>query len=98
MAMQVFDSVILVAIGAVVVVLVIGLINLNRSGAQARTRSNQLMRLRVILQAVAVVLLLAAAWPQPGGRPLKAKAERALGCVSGVKTNSYLEQNLHPHG
>jgi len=47
-----------VAIGAVAVVLVLGLINMMRGGSP--NRSQQLMRLRVLLQAVAIVVALLA--------------------------------------
>jgi hypothetical protein len=47
-----------IAIGAVAVVLVLGLINMMRGGSP--NRSQQLMRLRVLLQAVAIVVALLA--------------------------------------
>jgi NADH:ubiquinone oxidoreductase subunit 6 (subunit J) len=47
-----------VAVGAVAVVLVLGLINMMRGGSP--NRSQQLMRLRVLLQAVAIVVALLA--------------------------------------
>jgi hypothetical protein len=56
--MQPFDIVILVAIAAVAVTLGFGLYSLFRGGAFARSYSNRLMRLRVGLQAVAVLLLV----------------------------------------
>ncbi len=67
--MDVFTLVIPVAMGAVLVVLGLGLFNLVRGGEQARSRSNQLMRLRVLTQAVAVAVLMAAVWwrSQAGG-------------------------------
>ena len=58
----VFDILILLAILAVAVVLGFGLYSLFRGGAYARSNSNRLMRLRVIVQAVAVVLLMAGLW------------------------------------
>lgn len=57
-----FDILIVVAIGAVAVTLGFGLYSLFRGGAYARSNSNRLMRLRVGLQAVAVVVLLVAIW------------------------------------
>jgi len=48
---------IFIAIALVVAVLVAGVINLAFSGDKAKSRSNQLMRLRVIVQFVAVVLI-----------------------------------------
>jgi len=58
----VFDVLILAAIAAVAVVLGFGLYSLFRGGAYARSNSNRLMRLRVAVQAVAVVLLMAGLW------------------------------------
>ncbi|MCK6105754.1 twin transmembrane helix small protein [Brevundimonas sp. EYE_349] len=56
--MQIFDLLIVAAIVAVTITLGLGLYSLFRGGAYARTHSNRLMRLRVGLQAVAVVLLV----------------------------------------
>ncbi|WP_419756367.1 twin transmembrane helix small protein [Brevundimonas sp.] len=56
--MQSFDLLIVAAIVAVTITLGLGLYSLFRGGAYARTHSNRLMRLRVGLQAVAVVLLV----------------------------------------
>ena len=47
-----------VAVAAVAVVLVLGLINMMRGGSP--NRSQQLMRMRVLLQAVAIVVALLA--------------------------------------
>jgi hypothetical protein len=58
----VFDILILVAILAVAVVLGFGIYSLFRGGDYARSNSNRLMRLRVIMQATAVVLLMAGLW------------------------------------
>jgi hypothetical protein len=49
-----------IAIGAVAVVLLLGLINMMR-GASPNT-SQRLMRLRVLLQFVAVIVIMAAIW------------------------------------
>ena len=49
-----------VAIGAVALVLLLGLINLLRGGSP--NRSQQLMRLRVLLQLVAVVVIMLTIW------------------------------------
>ncbi len=56
--MQIFDLLIVAAIVAVTITLGLGLYSLFRGGAYARTHSNRLMRLRVGLQAVAVLLLV----------------------------------------
>ncbi|MBN8647733.1 MAG: twin transmembrane helix small protein [Caulobacterales bacterium] len=53
---------IFIAIALVVAVLVAGVINLAFSGDKAKSRSNQLMRLRVIVQFVAVVLIMVGFW------------------------------------
>lgn len=60
--MTVFDILILLAIGAVAVTLGFGLKALFTPGAEARSRSNKLMRLRVALQATAIVLLVVGMW------------------------------------
>jgi nitrogen fixation-related uncharacterized protein len=56
------DILILVAILAVAVTLGFGLWSLHKGGDADRSRSNKLMRLRVGLQAVAVVLLCVGMW------------------------------------
>ena len=48
-----------IAIGAVFVVLVFGVVNLVRTDGQARSRSNKLMRLRVLVQFIAIIMLCA---------------------------------------
>ena len=53
---------ILTAIVAVSVTLGFGLWSLHKGGAEAASRSNKLMRLRVGLQAVAIVLLCVGMW------------------------------------
>ena len=49
-----------IAIGAVVVVLVLGLLNMMRGGSP--NTSQKLMRLRVLLQFVAIVIIMATIW------------------------------------
>ncbi len=49
-----------VAIGAVAIVLVLGLINMMRGGPA--NKSQKLMRLRVLLQFVAIIIIMAAVW------------------------------------
>ncbi len=58
--MDVFDVLILIALLAVVITLGFGFYSLYRGGDFARSYSNKLMRLRVVLQAVAILILLAA--------------------------------------
>jgi len=59
---NVFDILVILAILAVTVTLGFGIYSLYRGGDFARTNSNKLMRLRVGLQAVAIVLLVAGMW------------------------------------
>jgi hypothetical protein len=55
------SSVILpIAVAAVAIVLLLGLINMMRGGSP--NRSQQLMRLRVLLQFVAIVITMLAVW------------------------------------
>jgi hypothetical protein len=49
-----------IAIGAVAIVLVLGLINMMRGGSP--NTSQKLMRLRVLLQFVAIVIIMATIW------------------------------------
>lgn len=60
--MEIFDILILVAIAAVTITLGFGVYSLYRGGDFARSNSNRLMRLRVVLQAVAVLLLMGGLW------------------------------------
>jgi hypothetical protein len=53
-----------IAVAAVAVVLVLGLINMMRGGSPQL--SQKLMRLRVLLQAVAIVIALLAIWAMKG--------------------------------
>ena len=58
----VFDILIVLAIAAVAITLGFGIRSLYRTGPEARSHSNKLMRLRVALQALAVILLVVAMW------------------------------------
>ena len=49
-----------IAIGAVAIVLLLGLINMMRGGSP--NRSQKLMRLRVLLQFVAIIIVMATIW------------------------------------
>lgn len=49
-----------IAVGAVAVVLLLGLFNMMRGGSP--NRSQQLMRLRVLLQFVAIVITMVVVW------------------------------------
>ena len=57
-----FNILILIAVAAVAVSLGFGIYSLYRGGDYARSNSNKLMRLRVALQALAVVLLVGGMW------------------------------------
>lgn len=57
----------LIVMGLVVLVLIRGLINMLK-GTDAN-RSNKLMQLRIILQAVAIALIMLTLWITGGGRP-----------------------------
>jgi len=60
--MQPLDFVMLAAIAAVFVTLCIGIYSLFRGGDFARSHSNKLMRLRVVLQFVAIILIMLVFW------------------------------------
>jgi len=60
--MDLLDILTIVVIAAVAVTLGLGIRSLYQTDAGARSRSNRLMRLRVVLQAVAVLLLVAGMW------------------------------------
>jgi H+/Cl- antiporter ClcA len=49
-----------IAIGAVAIVLVLGLFNMMRGGSP--NTSQRLMRLRVLLQFIAIIVIMAAVW------------------------------------
>jgi hypothetical protein len=49
-----------IAIGAVVVVLLLGLVNMMRGGSG--NTSQKLMRMRVVLQFVAIIIIMFAIW------------------------------------
>jgi hypothetical protein len=49
-----------IAVGAVAVVLLLGLVNMMRGGSP--NMSQKLMRLRVLLQFVAIVVIMATVW------------------------------------
>ena len=48
-----------IALAAIVVVLFFGIFNLTRQDANQASRSNKLMRLRVLVQFIAIILLVA---------------------------------------
>jgi len=58
----IINILILAAIAAVAVTLGFGIWSMYRGGERAGSRSNKLMRLRVALQALAIVLLCVGMW------------------------------------
>lgn len=57
---RMFDILIYVALAAVAITLAFGIYSLYRGGEFGRSYSNKLMRLRVVLQFVAILILVAA--------------------------------------
>lgn len=57
----------IIVMGLVAIVLVRGLLNMMKGDNPSR--SNRLMQLRVLLQAVAVILIMLTLWLTGGGRP-----------------------------
>lgn len=53
-----------IAVGAVAIVLVLGLINMLRGGSAGT--SQKLMRLRVVLQFIAILVILGVMWWRAG--------------------------------
>ena len=49
-----------IAVGAVAIVLLLGLVNMLRGGSASRSQT--LMRTRVLLQFVAIVVIMAVVW------------------------------------
>lgn len=63
-AMSISGSLVPIAVGAVAVVLVLGLINMLRGGSP--NTSQNLMRLRVVLQFVAILVIVGVLWWRGG--------------------------------
>ncbi|RXT54728.1 hypoxia induced protein [Bosea sp. Tri-44] len=62
--MNVSSALVPIAVGAVAVVLLLGLVNMLRGGS-ANT-SQRLMRLRVVLQFIAILVILGVLWWRAG--------------------------------
>jgi hypothetical protein len=60
--MDIFSYLIPAALIAVTAVLAVGIYSLFRGGDFGRSWSNKLMRLRVVMQAVAIAILMGALW------------------------------------
>jgi hypothetical protein len=67
MTISALNLAIFVAMGLVFVVLIAGIVNLAMNTDQARSRSNRLMRLRVLAQFIAVILLMIGFWIKSRG-------------------------------
>jgi hypothetical protein len=59
-----FNNLVPIAIGAVAIVLLLGLVNMMRGGSP--NTSQKLMRWRVVLQFVAIVIIMVAIWATRG--------------------------------
>ncbi len=55
--MSLLSSLIIVFMMAALAVVVLGVLNMARPGAEGRQRSNKLMQLRVLFQFIAIVLI-----------------------------------------
>ncbi|MGE7468407.1 twin transmembrane helix small protein [Bosea sp. NPDC003192] len=62
--MNVSSAIVPIAVGAVAVVLLLGLVNMLRGGSS--NTSQKLMRLRVVLQFVAILVILGVLWWRSG--------------------------------
>ncbi|WP_170411296.1 twin transmembrane helix small protein [Ruegeria arenilitoris] len=60
--MDLMMVVLLLAMAAVVVVLAIGISNFGKSGKEAAMKSNKMMRLRILFQFIAVLLIVLYVW------------------------------------
>ena len=56
-----------IAIAVVAVILCLGLFTLYKGGDTSRTWSNRLMRLRVVAQFIAILIILAVLWATQSG-------------------------------
>lgn len=67
--MNIFTYLIPISLAAVTITLFVGLFALFRGGEFGRSYSNKLMRLRVLMQAIAIAVLVLAVWwrTQSGG-------------------------------
>lgn len=59
---QVMQTLFYLALAALFFILMLGLVNLVRTDPDQPSRSNKLMRMRVIMQAICVALILVLAW------------------------------------
>ena len=65
---QILTIVFYILLAGLLVVLGLGIANMVRTDENQPSRSNKLMRMRVLLQFVAVVLIVATLWLTGGGR------------------------------
>ena len=67
-AKKMINYFIIAAMVATALVVLIGVLNMGRSDENRRLTSNKLMRLRIIMQAIAIVLVvIGLAWGSRGG-------------------------------
>ncbi|WP_331372060.1 twin transmembrane helix small protein [Sinorhizobium chiapasense] len=62
-----FTGLTLLVMGLVVIVLIRGLLNMATGGSG--NTSNKLMQARIVLQAIAILLIMLTLWITGGGRP-----------------------------
>ena len=62
MNISVYNWLLIIALAVVLIVLIFGIVNLAGTSDKAKSRSNKLMRLRVLAQFIAVVLLMIGFW------------------------------------
>ncbi|SMO87317.1 twin transmembrane helix small protein [Ruegeria faecimaris] len=60
--MDLMMVILLLAMAAVVVVLALGISNFGKSGRDAALKSNKYMRLRILFQFIAVILIVLYVW------------------------------------
>jgi hypothetical protein len=60
-----------IAVGLVAIVLLVGLYSLYRGGDFARSYSNKIMRVRIVAQLVAIIIIMGVLyfWGRGGGSP-----------------------------
>lgn len=63
-----YNWLIFIAMGIVLAILIAGIINLAFKGPKSASRSNKLMRMRVIAQFIAVVLIMVGFWFKTKGQ------------------------------
>jgi len=62
-----FNYLIIAALAATIVVVIVGVLTMAKGGDFNRKYGNKLMRLRLVMQAVVVILILAGFWFEASG-------------------------------